>query len=322
MHRVDVAILGAGALGSILGAHLIRAGHSVALLARGRRLEQLRAQGLHVKGLVDFRVPALALGDPAGLQAADVLIVATKAIDTLNAIAPLKHVEIGTTFSIQNGVMKNELLGQGFGTSRVLGALANFSGELQPSGETLFTRNVNLLIGELMGGASPRAEKISHLIDAAGVRCTAVDNILEQEWSKFAAWVPLAALSAATRAVTGDFLREPGSALVVVRLIHEIRILAQACDVGLTDEAFFPVATLTRIPEAEAVEAVRKLGEGFRQNVPQHRMSTLQDLENHRRMEIDETLGFAARKAMDLKLELPLLAAFYGLLSTLDHLNA
>src|SRR6185312_17549394 len=42
----EFAILGAGALGSILGAHLARAGHSVVMLARGRRAQQIQSEGL------------------------------------------------------------------------------------------------------------------------------------------------------------------------------------------------------------------------------------------------------------------------------------
>ena len=64
MQRFEFAILGAGAMGSILGAHLARAGHSVALLARGRRAEQVRSEGLRISGLTQFSTPteAPALG--------------------------------------------------------------------------------------------------------------------------------------------------------------------------------------------------------------------------------------------------------------------
>ena len=57
----EFAVLGAGAIGSILGAHLARAGHRVVMLARGRRAEQIRAEGLRLTGLADFAlsVPTL-----------------------------------------------------------------------------------------------------------------------------------------------------------------------------------------------------------------------------------------------------------------------
>ena len=55
--RTEFAILGAGAIGSILGAHLTRAGHAVTMLVRERRAAQLRSDGLRIKGLSEFATP-------------------------------------------------------------------------------------------------------------------------------------------------------------------------------------------------------------------------------------------------------------------------
>ena len=85
MQQFEFAILGAGAMGSILGAHLARAGHSVAMLTRGRRAERVRNEGLRISGLAKFAAPVHVIDDPARLAAAQVLIVATKAIGTAEA---------------------------------------------------------------------------------------------------------------------------------------------------------------------------------------------------------------------------------------------
>ena len=95
------------------------------------------------------------------------------------------HLRLDNAFSVQNGVLKNELLARVFGFSRVLGAMADFSGELLANGEVKFTRNVCLHLGEEKGGASPRAEELAAAIDAAGVRCAAASNIRTREWSKY-----------------------------------------------------------------------------------------------------------------------------------------
>src|SRR4051794_26085661 len=122
---VNIAILGGGAIGAILGAHLARAGHSVIILARGRRAEHIAAQGLRISGLVELSVPVEVQRDPARLRRTDILIVATKTPGTADALANLRHVDIGVAFSIQNGPLKNELLSAVFGAQRVLGALAD-----------------------------------------------------------------------------------------------------------------------------------------------------------------------------------------------------
>jgi 2-dehydropantoate 2-reductase len=320
MPKFEFAILGAGAMGSILGAHLVRAGHSVAMLVRERRAREIETQGgLRIRGLVDFATPVHTITQPAELAGADVLIVTTKAIDTAASLEPLRAAEIGTAFSIQNGVMKNELLGTAFSRAHVLGALANFSGEMLGTGEVVFTRNVNLMIGDLSGPSSARASEIARTIDAAGVRSTAVENIRGHEWSKFAAWVGLAAVSVTTRSLTSRFLLDAGAALVVVRLIREVGALAAACNIELTDESMFPVATLCQGIESAGVDIIRAHGAAFQKNAPTHRMSTLQDLEAHRPLELDETFGFAVRHAAELGLKLPLTEAFYHLARAIDR---
>lgn len=318
MYDVRFAILGAGAMGSILGAHLARAGHSVAMLVRERRAQQIQAQGLKLKGLVDFSIPVATITRPADLERADIFIVTTKAIDTAATLAPYRHVDVGTAFSIQNGVMKNELLAAAFQRAHILGALANFSGELLASGETMFTRNVNLAVGELDGALSPRAQDIAATINASGVRSSAVVDIRGNEWSKFAGWIGLAAVSVATRSVTWKFMLDAETALLVARLIREVGKLASACEVELTDDSMFPIATMCRGTEVAAADIVRGYGREFRANAPTHRLSTLQDLEAGRALELDETFGFAIRKAAELDLELPLLESFYAIARVAD----
>jgi 2-dehydropantoate 2-reductase len=317
----EFAILGAGALGSILGSHLARAGHSVVMLARGRRAEQVRREGLRLTGLAEFTIGVTTLSDPAQFPGARILIVATKTPGSAEALERIRHAPIELAFSIQNGPMKDELLAAAFGESRVLGALADTSGELLPSGEVVFTRNVNILLGELTGGLSARAQRIAGIVDAAGVRAGAVTDILSLEWTKFAAWVGLMALSVTTRAATWRYLTDPDSARTLVRLVREIGDLMRAMKITLTDRSVLPVATLCSGTEDEAIAAVITVGREFEANAPGHRMSSLQDLEGGRPLEIHETLGYALRKARDYELAVPLLDAFYRLIAALDRFS-
>jgi 2-dehydropantoate 2-reductase len=243
MAEFDFAILGAGAMGSIVGAHLARAGHSVAMLARGARAAHLEQHGLTIRGLAQFTVAVHTLRDPAALGGAGALIVATKTPGTEAALAALRHAHFGVTLSIQNGPLKNDLLAAAFGAERVLGALADTSGELLADGEVLFTRNVNILVGELAGGTSERAEQLARTIDAAGVRAAATPAILSLEWSKFCPWVGLMALAVTTRAPTWEYLSDPDSALLLVRLVREMGQPTAPC---CRPRACAPAASRTR----------------------------------------------------------------------------
>ena len=320
MARSEFAIVGAGALGSILAAHLIRSGHSVALLARGQRAQQVREQGLRIKGVSGISIPVEVITDPAQLREAGTLIIATKTPGSEQTMASLRHVQLERAVSIQNGVMKDELLSQTYGRERTLGALADTSGELLASGEVLFTRNVNLFIGELDGSMSDTARGVVKAIDDAGVRATLVPDIVSREWSKFVGWVGFVSLSLTTRAATWKFLSDPDAALLIARLTRELASLAKALGIKLTeDRAILPLGTVIEGSEADAVAAVQKIGADYQTKAPEHRMSSLQDLLAGRPLEIHETLGYALRKANEHNLSTPLLASLYSLVSAIDR---
>lgn len=322
MTRAEYVILGAGAIGSILAAHLARAGHSVAVIARGDRARAVERDGLRIKGLADFAVPVTVVTDPSQLEAADTLIVAMKTPGTEAALAGLRHVQVGAALSIQNGVLKDELLARAFGAERALGALADTSGELLASGEVLFTRNVNLPLGELAGGISERARHIAGAIDQAGIHSSAVANILSMEWSKFTVWLGLVSLAVTTRAVSWRYLEDADCAQVLVRLIREVSAVAKARGIDLIDGATnLPLSTILEAPEQEAVAAVRRAGEQMRSRAPGHRISALQDLEAGRPLEVEETFGYAVRKARELELSLPLLETCCHLVAAIDRIR-
>jgi 2-dehydropantoate 2-reductase len=215
---------------------------------------------------------------------------------------------------------KNDQLVDAFGAARVLGSLANTSGELLPSGEVLFTRNVNVFVGELAGGASDRSTALAATIDASGVRSTAVPDILAREWTKFVGWAGLMSMSVATRATTWKYLSDPDCATLLVRLVREMCALAKASGIALTEQhSLLPIQTILSRSEADAVAAVIRSGQEYKVTAPEHRMSTLQDLDAGRPLEIEETLGDAVRRAHRLGLSLPLLETCYRLVTAIDR---
>lgn len=320
MAHSEFVIVGAGAIGSILAAHLARSGSAVTVLARGRRAQQLQADGLRIKGLSEISTPIRVVTDPAQLRSADTLIVATKTPGSEELVQQLRHVQVDAAFSIQNGVLKDELLERTFGASHALGALADTSGELLASGEVLFTRNVNLFIGELTGESSDRAQRIVNTIDSAGVRASLVPDIVSREWSKFVCWLGFFSLSLTTRVVTWRYLSNPDAALLLVRLVRELAALAKAQGIPLTDDrALLPIRTVLDGSDTEAIAAVHTIGAQYRANAPEHRMSSLQDLLAGRPLEIEETFGYALRKARELQVPTPLLDTFYHAVRAIDR---
>jgi 2-dehydropantoate 2-reductase len=315
------AILGAGAIGTIVGAHLAHAGHSVLILARGQRARQIEQYGLRIKGLRTLSQPVAVLSNASQFEGAEILLVAVKARGTAAALEGIRHADIEVALSLQNGVSKDENMVDVWGAGRVLGALADTSGELLDDGEVLFTRNERLSLGELSGVLSARAQRIAKCINDAGVHASAVVNIQGLEWSKFAAWTGLMALSIITRAPTWKYLIDANTALLVTRLVREIARLAASCGIPLSDEAPLPVQSISQHSEAEAISLIQTVGERFRTTAPGHIMSSLQDLRAGRHLELEETLGYALHKADELEISLPVLGALYPLLVGIDAIE-
>jgi len=309
------AILGAGALGTILGAHLIRSGHEVTMIARGARAKWISERGLIVHGLSEISARCTVVDATAALTNIDCFIVATKAIDTAASLRPFTGLQVGTVFSMQNGVQKDSLAADTFGQEAVLGSMADFSGELLGSGEVLFTRNAGLDLGELNGAMSERVTELASLINQAGVRCTAVPDIQTREWSKFAAWVALGPLASLTRLNTWQFLTDDRGARLAVALVREACRLANAMQIQLMDLSPLPALKLRDAGDAEACEVVKEIGRRFQTDASGHRMSMLQDLDRGSRIEIKETLGYALEQARRRSIEMPILSMSYEFLN-------
>src|SRR5690348_9214615 len=82
---VRICIVGAGAVGGLIGARLALAGHETSAVARGATLDALRAHGWRLEG--GERAPVLASDEPADLGPQDLVVLAVKA-PALPAVAP------------------------------------------------------------------------------------------------------------------------------------------------------------------------------------------------------------------------------------------
>jgi 2-dehydropantoate 2-reductase len=314
---MKVVVLGAGALGSIIGGHLARTGHQVTLIARGRRAADLQRHGITVTGLADFTVPVSVATDPATVTEADLLVVAVKTYDTEAALASVRHLRIGSALSIQNGVLKDEQLAHAFGWDRTLGAAAFLSGGVTAAGPVQFTVNEYLVLGELPAGVSPRVRTLAAALVDAGIRAEAVTDVRSVEWSKYALFVSWMAPAVLTRLASHRFQTHPETATVVARLVRETGLLAAKLGIALEDREPLPMKTLYEAPLSDAVATIRRFGAVMQARAPAHKVSTLQDLEAGRRLEVEETLGYAVRKGAELGVELPALETCYRLIAGL-----
>jgi 2-dehydropantoate 2-reductase len=314
------AILGAGALGSILACHLVKAGEDVVLIARGARAKHLAENGVTISGLSGINIAVPVTDDPQTIEQADVFIMTAKTYDTEAALESVRHFKPGVAFSVQNGVLKNEQLARVFGPEATLGCIADFSGEVLPDGTVLFTRNEGLHIGELPEGRSQRVDELAAVFNEAGIRAIASERIESMEWSKYVGWMAVTAVAVLTRLYTHVFYQDPDLARLQVDLTLEGAALAEKLSIELQDLGAIMPRTLQQVPPDEGAVVVQKIGATLEsRGITTHKMSALQDVERGRRIEVEETLGYALRKAAELNVPIPGLETCYRLLAGLNR---
>ena len=183
---MKITIIGAGAIGGTVGAHLIRAGHDVLLCdSDAAHVEAINRSGLSVEGPIEnFRVAARAILPAELPQRLDIVAVAVKEQHTA-AIAELLRTRLspaGYAVSLQNGLRFDALTGA-IGEGRTVAALVNFGADLLAPGRLLQGNVGTFRVGELAPGAI--TERVRELA-AALPYAEATDNIRGYLWSKAA----------------------------------------------------------------------------------------------------------------------------------------
>ncbi|MBV8586269.1 MAG: NAD(P)-binding domain-containing protein, partial [Verrucomicrobia bacterium] len=182
-------IVGIGALGGIISARLIAAGDRVWMATRtSEAAAKLMASGLRVNGTAGALFVDTAevrpLADYFSADAFDLIVLATKARDAIEAAPKLSEMLApgGTLLPIQNGGV-SQMLADQLGVERVLGGLSNLGATMAELGVYEQRNAGHLLIGELSGGESQRAESIRHCLGRA-VDVKVTGNLRGAVWSK------------------------------------------------------------------------------------------------------------------------------------------
>lgn len=287
-----VLVAGAGALGSVFGGFLARAGAEVTLLGREPHLAAVAADGLHIAGIWgEHRVRSLrGTTSPQGLNAGfDAILLSVKSYATAEMgrlVTPLLA-DDGILISLQNGLGNVETLEQLAGAERVAGARVIFGAVIPQPGHVRVTVSADpTAVGARTAGRftalDQHARQWAQRINDAGVPAVSTDQLSAMLWGKVlysAALNPLGALLGVHYGALAD------------------RADSRAIMDAAIDEAFAVAA-------AEAVtlawpSAAAYRDEFYRRLVPvtyDHRSSMLQDLERGRRTEIDAINGEVWRR--------------------------
>ena len=127
---MKIAMMGSGGVGGFFGGLLANAGHDVSFIARGSHLEAMRRDGLRIENLgrgIDLHIPKVSVtDDPASVGLVDIVVISVKLWDTesaARAVRPMVRPHTGV-LSLQNGVIKDEILRREFPAEQVMGGVA------------------------------------------------------------------------------------------------------------------------------------------------------------------------------------------------------
>lgn len=221
---MKAVIIGAGAIGGTIGAHMARAGHGVLLCdADEAHVAAINRHGLHIVGPVDdFVVDVPAVTPDALPDRFDRAMVAVKSHHTRAAAALLTGLSAeGSVLSVQNGLTA-DILVDAVGRQRVLSSFVNFGADLMAPGEIMQGNIGTFRVGELDGGAvTERVREYAGALPYA----EPTDNVLGYLWGKEAYGAMLWAGAVSDLSIA-DSLVDPRYRRLMVDVAREV--LAQA----------------------------------------------------------------------------------------------
>ena len=287
---MKVCVMGAGAIGGYLGARFSRAGADVSLVARGAHLAAMRQQGVRViTDGEEFVAQPRCTDDPAELGPQDYVVLALKAhsvpgcvdmmqpllgndtaiVTAVNGIPYWYFHDHGGTFAgktletVDPGAKQWKQLRP----ERAIGCVVYPATEVVEPGVIRHIYGDKFPIGEPSGERTERIERLSQLMEAAGLKAPIRDNIRDEIWLKLWGNLCFNPISALTHATLDVIAHDPATRAVARAMMLEAKAIGDQLGVH------FRVDVERRIDGAGGVTG--------------HKTSMLQDLERQRPLEID-----------------------------------
>jgi len=266
-----IQIMGAGALGSLLGALLQLSGYEVVFVARGRQLEALKRK-LVVSGLLNAELQVKAVDKPLN---AELTLFTVKAYETEEAGKALSKVNPGIVCTLQNGIGVEKLLKKH--VEKVLRGVTSYGANLADFGHVVYAGEGYIYLpNERLG------REVERILRKANLRLELVDDIELRVWAKAVVNSAINPLTAICRVRNG-------------RIVENKHLWSIAVEIAREGEELMKKLGY----EFDAVSEVKRVAMATAKN----RSSMLQDVERGERTEIDYINGVIIEKCKELGLK-------------------
>jgi 2-dehydropantoate 2-reductase len=302
---VRIAVVGAGAMGSVYAALLADAGNDVWVVDTWEEhVAAIARHGLRVEGASgDRTVPLHATTDAAEAGEVDLVVIATKALDVgaaASGAAPL----IGRqtlVLPIQNGLGSVETVAAAVGPERTLvGVAGGFGASVLAPGHVRHEGMELVRLGERQGPVTDRLERVAAVWRDAGFTVRTYGDVGRLVWEKLICNVCFSGTCAVLDRTIGEVLDDVHAWEVDSSCAIEAYVVAQGIGIDLAID--------------DPVEHVRAFG----RRIPGARPSVLLDLRAGRRTEIDFINGAIPREGRSVGIAAPVNAAVTALVKALE----
>ena len=231
-----VAIYGAGAMGTILGAYIAANGKQIDLITRNKEhVEAIKTHGARVLGHTDFtvRVNALTPDEMTGVY--DIIFLMTKQRENPKILASLKDflATDGVICTMQNGLPEPSVI-HAVGQKRCLGCAVSWGAKSVGFGEVELSSKEEKMTFALgsMHGYNKWIQPVKEYLECAG-KVKVEENFFSARWAKLAINCAFSPLSALTGKTFGQVARDKYSKRLALAILNECFAVAEQCGVEL-----------------------------------------------------------------------------------------
>jgi 2-dehydropantoate 2-reductase len=290
-----IAVLGAGAIGSVYGAKLSTA-HDVVLVARREHADEINTHGLTVTGIEERTYSVRAVTALEALAPDALVVLTTKVSDSAAAVASIADLVSGETtiLCVQNGLYSEDVAKTALaGRCLVLRAITHFGAIYRTPGVVELKVSASTRIEQ-----SPRSAAIADAFTRCGLNGEVTDRIKDEMWQKVVVNCVINPINAMTRTEVGAIADERLRPLKQL-IVDECRRVAAKDGVDLA---------------ADFVDQID------RQYAPSRNLSSMQqDLLKARRTEIDFLNGAVVRLGARFGIECPVNQALTMIIKAMER---
>jgi 2-dehydropantoate 2-reductase len=286
----NVVVVGAGAMGCLFAARMVKAGAAVTLVDVDRaRVELIARDGVVLSDDAGTsHVPVSATLAHRVTWPVDLVLLFTKSQHSAAAAAALRHLvdQRPVALTLQNGLGNAEALAAVFGEDRVLLGTAHVPAEFNPPNEVTSSGFAHVDLGGMTAAAQHHVAPVTDLLGRAGFSPTVAESALTAIWTKLAFNAALNPIALLARASNGEMNNEFGRRIAYASIAETVTV-ANAAGIALDRQ-----------------HIVDTVDQALREHTG-HKASMLQDFEAARVTEIEFISGAVAREGARLGVSTP-----------------